>query len=370
MQGDAQGVTRWCVAALRATQKGSFFVKVTNLASAAALVAAGAIVATSAAAQSRDTIQIAGSSTVLPFASIVAEEFGNAFPEYNSPVVASGGSSGGLRQFYQGGGPSTIDIANSSRPIREKEIVACADAGVNDIVQVQIGYDGIVFASDASTNEFAFKPAQIFQAMAAKVPVDGKLVDNPYTNWNEIDSSLPDQDIMLVIPGSNHGTREVFEEKVVLPGCESFEAMEALGDEMEAACLALRQDGLVKEVAGDYTETLGNLSTNPQAVGVFGLSFYDQNRDRLQVATVDGVTPSLETIASGEYPVSRPLFFYVKGEHIGQVPGLEDYAMFFVSEQISGAGSILEAAGLIPLGEDERAQQMDNIMNKTPVSKD
>ena len=341
----------------------------TKFASAAALAAAGALTVTAASAQSRDTIQIAGSSTVLPFASIIAEEYGNAFPEFKAPVVASGGSSGGLRQFCQGVGPNTIDIANASRAIRPGEIEACAAAGVKDIIEVRVGYDGIVFASDASTNSFAFEPAQIFQALAAKVPVDGELVDNPYTNWNEIDPSLPDQEIMLVIPGSNHGTREVFEEKVVLPGCESFDEIQALGEEeMEATCLGLRQDGLVKEIAGDYTETLGNLSTNPHAVGVFGLSFYDQNRDRLQVATVGGVTPSLETIASGDYPVSRPLFFYVKGEHIGQIPGIEEYAMFFVSDQMSGAGSILEGAGLIPLSDDERQQQMDKIQNKTSVS--
>ena len=345
--------------------------KFTPFASVVALAAAGALSASAAVAQSRDTIQIAGSSTVLPFASIVAEEFGNAFPEYNTPVVGSGGSSGGLRQFCQGVGDNTIDIANASRSIREKEVAACADAGVKQIIEVRIGYDGIVFASDASTNHFEFEPKFLYQALAAKVPVDGELVDNPYTNWSQIDSSLPDQDITLVIPGTNHGTREVFEENVVLPGCETFEEITALGeDAMSAACLGFRQDGRVIEVAGDYTETLGRLDAQPNAVGVFGLSFYEQNRDRLQVATVEGVEPTMESIASGEYPVSRPLFFYVKGEHIGQVPGLEEYAMFFVSDQVSGAGSVLEAAGLIPLSDAERSAQMEAIQNKTPVTAD
>ncbi|WMS44207.1 substrate-binding domain-containing protein [Acuticoccus sp. MNP-M23] len=343
--------------------------KFTNFASVAALAAAGVLAASAASAQSRDTIQIAGSSTVLPFASVVAEEFGNAFPEYNTPVVGSGGSSGGLRQFCQGVGENTIDIANASRAIRDSEIQACNDAGVKTIIEVRVGYDGIVFASDASTNHFALEPAQIYQALAAKVPVDGELVDNPYANWSEIDSKLPDQEITMVIPGTNHGTREVFEENVVLPGCESFDVIESMEkDAGEAACLGFRQDGRVIEVAGDYTETLGRLDAQPAAIGVFGLSFYDQNRDRLQVATVSGVEPTMESIATGEYPVSRPLFFYVKGEHLGVIPGLEDYAMYFVSEQVSGAGSQLEAAGLIPLSADERQAQMDKIANKTPVS--
>ncbi|MEM8553036.1 MAG: substrate-binding domain-containing protein [Pseudomonadota bacterium] len=343
----------------------------TSFASAVALAAASAFAAATASAQSDEPIQIAGSSTVLPFASIVAEEFGNAFPEFETPIVGSGGSSGGLRQFCEGVGPQFIDIANASRAIRAREIAACAENGVENIIEVRIGYDGIVFASDASTNAFALQPEHVYQAIAAQVPVDGALVENPYTNWNEIDASLPDQEITLVIPGTNHGTREVFEENVVLPGCETFEAMTAMEeDAMEAACLAFRQDGRVIDIAGDYTETLGRLEAQENAVGVFGLSFYDQNRDRLQVATVKGVTPSLETIATGEYPVSRPLFFYIKGEHIGVIPGLEEYAMFFVSEQISGPGSILEAAGLISLSPEERQAQMDAIQNKTAVSVD
>ncbi|WP_367197976.1 substrate-binding domain-containing protein [Amorphus sp. 3PC139-8] len=324
----------------------------------------------SASAQERDTIQIAGSSTVLPFASIVAEEFGNTFPEFNTPVVGSGGSGGGLRQFCQGIDMNTIDIANASRPIKSSEIENCNANGVQQIVEVKIGYDGIVFASNADTGHFELTPAQIYQAIAAKVPQDGKLVDNPYTNWNEIDSSLPDQEITLVIPGTNHGTREVFEEKVVLEGCETFDVIKSMdGDAAEEACLGFRQGGRVIEIAGDYTETLARLEAQPAAIGVFGLSFYDQNRDRLQVATVNGVTPSLDTVASGEYPVSRPLFFYIKGEHVGKVPGLEEYAQFFLNEQVSGMGSPLEQAGLIPLSAEERENQLAKVENKTVVSK-
>lgn len=331
--------------------------KFASYASAAALLVAGALVATGAQAQSRDTIQIAGSSTVLPFASIVAEEFGYAFPEYNTPVVGSGGSSGGLRQFCEGVGESTIDIANASRRIRASEIEACAEAGVTDIREIRIGYDGIVFAADASKADFALEPVHVYKAIAAEVPVDGEMVANPYTNWNEIDASLPDQVISLAIPASNHGTREVFEEKVVLPGCEEAGLPEMDEDAMEASCLTFRQD-VVVEIAGDYTETLARLQSNADTIGVFGLSFYDQNRDSLKVATVSGVTPSLETVASGEYPVSRPLFFYVKGQHIGVIPGIEDYVAFFLSDSIAGNGGTLEDAGMIPAPDAEREAVM------------
>ncbi|HRP23865.1 MAG TPA: substrate-binding domain-containing protein [Thauera sp.] len=327
---------------------------------ATAVVAMAASVA--APAMARDNLQIAGSSTVLPFASIVAEEFGGAFPQFKTPVVGSGGSGGGLRQFCQGVGVNTIDIANSSRPIRPAEVESCQKAGVAKIIEVQFGYDGIVFASRADKGSFALTPQQVFLAAAAQVPVDGKMVANPNTRWSQIDSALPDQEIVLVIPASNHGTREVFEEKVTHPGCESLAEVKALDkDAQKSFCNSLRQDGRIIEIAGDYTETLARLQAQADAVGVFGLSFYDQNRDRLKVATVNGVTPSLETIASGEYPVSRPLFFYIKGEHLGVVPGIKEYAEFFLSEQMSGSGSALESAGLIPLADEERARIIADV---------
>lgn len=325
-------------------------------------VAAALATGVSTAAMARDTLQIAGSSTVLPFASIVAEEFGNTYSNFNTPVVGSGGSGGGLRQFCQGVGENTIDIANASRAIRSGEVASCNENGVNEILEVMFGYDGIVFASRLDRAAFELTPEHVFKAAAAKLPQDGQLVDNPYTRWSEIDASLPDQEIVLVIPASNHGTREVFEEKVIHPGCESVAEIE------DDACNNLRGDGRIVEIAGDYTETLARLDAQADAVGVFGLSFYDQNRDRLQVATVDGVTPSLETIGSGEYPVSRPLFFYVKGEHLDAIPGLAEYTEFFLNDMTSGYGSPLEDAGLIPMSDEERAEAIEQFQARTVVT--
>lgn len=322
----------------------------------------------SAQAASRDTIQIAGSSTVLPFSSIVAEEFGQSFAQFRTPVVGSGGSSGGLRQFCQGVGANTIDIANSSREIRPNEVAACHDNGVKQIIEVKIGYDGIVFASRTDAAIFHLLPEHVFLAQAAQVPVQGQMVANPYNRWSEIDKSLPDQAILLAIPGSNHGTREVYEEKVVLPGCKTLPAVKALvKTEQHGFCTAMRTDGKVVEIAGDYTETLARLSAQKDALGVFGLSFYEANRDRIKVATVSGVEPNLDSILSGEYPVSRPLYFYIKGEHIGVIPGLQQFAQYFVSDVMSGFDSQLEQAGLIPLSDEERSEITANIKQKVAL---
>ncbi|MCB1518261.1 MAG: substrate-binding domain-containing protein [Hyphomicrobiaceae bacterium] len=323
---------------------------------------ATSLVAATAPAQARDTIQIAGSSTVLPFASIVAEEFGNAFPEFNPPNVASGGSGTGKRLVCEGVGEDTIDIANSSSKMKQSELDACHTNGVMDIREIVFGYDGIVFATGINEGDFALTPEYIYKAIAAKVPVDGAMVDNPYTNWNQIDPSLPDQEIFVAVPGTNHGTREVFDNNVLEDGCEAAGLPEMSDDDMEAACLTLRQD-VVVEISGDYTETLARLQANPAAVGVFGLSFYENNRDTLKVATVNGIVPTLESIAAGDYPVSRPLQFYVKGEHIGVVPGISEYVAFFLSDEMAGQGGTLEEAGLVPASSDFLASQLDNFNN-------
>ncbi|MBB3809691.1 substrate-binding domain-containing protein [Pseudochelatococcus contaminans] len=335
--------------------------------SVAALAIAGVFSATGAIAQqNRDTIQIAGSSTVLPFASIVAEEFSAANPQFKTPVVASGGSGGGLRQFCEGVGPATIDIANASRRIRAGEVETCNKNGVNDIREVRIGYDGIVFAVPLEKGDFALEPVHIYKAIADKLYVDGKWVANPNKTWKDVDASLPDQPIVLAIPAPNHGTREVFEERVIAPG---FKASNPPADAPKEAQSALRQD-VVVEIAGDYTETLARLKSDPNTVGVFGLSFYDQNRDSLKVATVSGVEPTLETIAKGEYPVSRPLFFYVKGEHVGVIPGINEYVEFFLSDDVAGEGGRLESAGLIPAPKDETAAVLEAYKAGTKLTAD
>ena len=312
-----------------------------------------AIALTATYSFARDNVQVAGSSTVLPYASIVAEAFGENF-EFPTPVVESGGSSSGLKRFCEGVGENTIDIANASRAIREAEIAACADNGVTDIIEVRIGYDGIVFASQLDGPDYtAFEPADIFNALAPKVMVDGELVDNPHTMWSDFNADLPSEEILAFIPGTKHGTREVFEEKVVAAGCEAtgaFEAMIASGmseDDAEDACLAVRTDGRSVDIDGDYTETLARIDANANGIGVFGLAFYENNTDALKVATMSGVEPTTETISTGEYPVSRPLYFYIKAAHIGVIPGLKEFAEFFVADEVAGPDGPLAAYGLV-----------------------
>jgi len=320
------------------------------------------LAATATTAAARDNVQVAGSSTVLPYASIVAEAFG-ANTDFPTPVVESGGSSSGLKRFCEGVGENTIDVANASRQIREKEIKACAENGVTDIMEVRIGYDGIVFASQKSGPAFtAFEPADIYNAIGAQVLKDGELVENTHESWAEFNSDLPDAEIAMFIPGTKHGTREVFEEKVLLQGCEDTGAMAAMHDAgmdedaVEDACFDVRQDGRSVDIDGDYTETLARIDANPDGVGVFGLAFYENNQDKLKVATMSGVAPSTETISTGEYPVSRPLFFYVKKAHIGVIPGLKEYAQFFVADPIAGPSGPLANYGLVADPELDKTQ--------------
>ena len=322
----------------------------------ASALAMAAISATAAAA--REQVQVAGSSTVLPYASIVAEAFGENF-DFPTPVVESGGSSAGLKRFCEGVGENTIDIANSSRQIKSSELDVCAANGVTDIIEVRIGYDGIVFASDIAGNSFEFAPVDWYRAISDKLVIDGNVVENPYKTWNEVNPDFPAQPIQAFVPGTKHGTREVFEDKVILAGCEEtgdFDVFLAAaeGDSEKArkkaaekACIALRTDGKSVDIDGDYTETLARIESNADGIGVFGLAFYENNTDKLQVATMSGVTPSVDSIANGEYPVSRPLFFYVKKAHIGVIPGLKEFAEFFVADEIAGPDGPLSEYGLV-----------------------
>ena len=335
--------------------------------SAIALVAA-----TASGALARDQIQTAGSSTVLPYATIVAEAFGENF-DFKTPVVESGGSGAGRKKLCEGVGENTIDIANSSSRITQSDIDTCKANGVNEIMEVRFGYDGIVFASDIAGPEFALKPADIYAAIGGQVAQDGKLVANASKTWKDVNAALPAQDLLLFIPGTKHGTREVFDTKVIEAGCKAtgaydlFKAASAGADdkakEKDAvkACNDLRKDGVSVDIDGDYTETLARIAANKNAVGVFGLSFYQNNTDKLRVATINGVTPSVETVAKGEYPVSRPLYFYVKKAHIGVIPGLQEYIDFFVSDEIAGPDGPLAAYGLVP--DPELAKTQEAVKN-------
>ena len=327
---------------------------------------AALVLATAGVVQARDQIQIAGSSTVLPYASIVAEAFGENF-DFPTPVVESGGSGAGRKKLCEGVGENTTDIANSSSRIKQSDIDNCAANVVKDIQEVRIGYDGIVFASDISGPDYSFTPADWHNALAAKVLKDGQLVDNPYKAWNEIRADLPAQPILAFIPGTKHGTREVFDEKVIVAGCEengTAEAIKAAGGE-EKECMALRTDGVSVDIDGDYTETLARVDANKNGIGVFGLSFYQNNTDKLRVGTMGGVVPSVESIASGEYPVSRPLYFYVKNAHLDVIPGLQEYVEFFVSDEMAGPDGPLAAYGLV--SDPELAKTQAAVKARTPM---
>ena len=320
-------------------------------------------------AVARDNVQVAGSSTVLPYATIVAEAFGENF-DFPTPVIESGGSSAGLKRFCEGVGDNTVDIANASRKIKSSERAICAENGVTDIIEVRIGYDGIVFASDINGSAFSFTPTDWYMALAAELPVDGMLVTNPNTNWMSVNATFPNQPLQAFIPGTKHGTREVFEEKVLLQGCEDSGALGAImaingGDEdaAEATCMAVRRDGLSVGIDGDYTETLARIEADSNGIGVFGLSFYENNSDKLQVATMTGVTPSTKSIATGEYPVSRPLYFYIKAAHLDGIPGLQEFTDFFVSDDIAGPDGPLAEYGLV--SDPELSGTQDAVANRT-----
>ncbi len=317
------------------------------------------LAASSFAASARDQLQIAGSSTVLPYATIVAEAFGEQ-GEFKTPVVEGGGSGAGRKKLCEGVGEETIDIANSSSRIKQSDIDTCNANGVTEILEVRFGYDGIVFASDINGADFALTPADVWGAMAAQTVKDGALAANGAKTWADVNAALPAQEIMAFIPGTKHGTREVFDVKILEAGCKEAGAYDlylaastgaddaAKAKDALAGCLALRTDGVSVDIDGDYTETLSRIDANKAAIGVFGLSFYENNTDKLKVATVNGISPSVDTIAKGEYPVSRPLFFYVKKAHIGVIPGLKEYVQFFLSDDMAGPDGALADYGLVP----------------------
>lgn len=301
------------------------------------LILSAALIITASTAFARDNIQVTGSSTVLPYATIVAEAFGENF-DFPTPVVEGGGSGAGRKKLCEGIGENTVDIANSSSKMKEEEYAKCEEA-VGKVTEVRIGYDGIVFASNTDKlNIDDLTPIQLYNALHAS---------STATMWSDVDPALPEIEILAFIPGTKHGTREVFDVKVMEEGCKVALGVEKLDDDQKKECHAVRTDGAAVDIDGDYTETLARLDANPTAIGVFGLSFYENNRNKLEVATINGVEPNVETIASGDYPISRPLYFYVKNAHIGIIPGLREYVEFFVSDEMAGPDGALAEYGLV-----------------------
>ncbi len=315
-----------------------------------------AVVGLAGAAEAREQIRIVGSSTVFPFATTVAERFGRN-TEFKTPVVESTGSGGGLKLFCAGLGEGHPDITNASRRIKKSEFDNCGANGIT-VVEVKIGFDGIVLASDNAGPDFALTKQQIFQALAKQVPVDGQLVDNPYRLWSDIDPALPAIKIEVLGPPPTSGTRDAFVELAMEGGAKSFEMLSALAksdkDAFKAAAHTIREDDAFIPAGENDNLIVKKLQANPDAIGIFGFSFLDNNADVLKGATVEGIEPTFENIAAGDYGVSRSLYFYVKKEHVAVIPGITEYVGEFTSEQAWGEDGYLVDKGLIPLTEEER----------------
>ncbi|MEO0618853.1 MAG: substrate-binding domain-containing protein [Pseudomonadota bacterium] len=326
-----------------------------------ATIAAGSmIIATAGVAQARDQINIVGSSTVFPFATAVAEQFGNK-SEFKAPKVESTGSGGGLKLFCKGVGAETPDITNASRRMKAKEYKLCQDGGVKDIVEFKLGFDGIAMANAQSGPSLALTRKQVYLALAKEVPDPAggeKVVANPYQKWSDVDPSLPDMKIEVLGPPPTSGTRDAFEELAIEGGCKSFGFLKAMKKadkkRYRQFCRHVREDGAYVEAGENDNLIVSKLEANPKAVGVFGYSFLEQNADKVKGATIDGVAPEFEAISSGEYPVSRSLWMYVKKAHIGVIPGLQEYAQEWVADGTFGDEGYLVEKGLIPLPKGER----------------
>lgn len=327
------------------------------------LVAVAGIALASHPASARDQIRIVGSSTVFPFATAVAERFGRS-THFKTPVIESTGSVGGFRLFCAARGDAPPDIANASRRITKAEIARCARNGSGAITEVKIGYDGIVVANSRNAERFAFTKRQLFLALAARLPDGhGGLENNPYRQWSDIDPGLPEKRIVVLGPPPTSGTRDSFVDLVMRPGCAAVAAVRTLGAaDRRTACRHIRRDGIYIEFGENDMLFVRELEADTDAVGIFGFSYLEQNADQLQGTRIDGVLPSFDSIADRSYPLSRPLFFYVKAAHVGVVPGIRAYVDEFTSEAAWGDGGYLARRGLIPLPEDERQHVREQAM--------
>jgi phosphate transport system substrate-binding protein len=329
-------------------------VKTTTLASVLALAVSGALVA--GAAEARDQIRIVGSSTVYPFTTAVAEQFGK-LGQFKTPVVESTGTGGGFKLFCAGVGVDHPDASNASRAIKKSEFETCAKNGVTEIVELKVGFDGIAIANAAKGPAFKLSRTQLFLALAKEVPgPDGKLIANPYKTWNEIDASLPAEKIEVLGPPPTSGTRDAFLELVMEAGAKKIDTLAALGKSdakaFETVWKSIREDGAYIDAGENDNLIVQKLEANPEAVGIFGYSFLEENGSKIKGAEVDGVVPTFDTIADGSYPASRPLFIYFKKQHVGVVPGLKEFIDTYASEKAMGEDGYLSSKGLVPLPAD------------------
>jgi phosphate transport system substrate-binding protein len=329
-----------------------------------AIVAAGVFLLTSAqmtsAQSARDYISIVGSSTVYPFATVVAEQFGKT-TDYKTPKIESTGSGGGYKLFCAGVGVEHPDITNASRRIKSTELEQCQANGVKDVVEVKIGYDGIVFANSTKAKPMNISRKDIFLALAKEVPDPNggeNTVPNPYKTWKDVNGSLPDKKIEVLGPPPTSGTRDAFVEMVMEEGGNSFDWIKALSksdsSKYKAICHTVREDGAYIEAGENDNLIVQKLDANPDAFGIFGFSFLDQNTDKIQGALIDGVEPTFDAIADGSYPVSRSLYFYVKKAHVDVIPGMKEYLHEFASEMAWGPDGYLVDKGMIPMPDAER----------------
>ncbi len=320
----------------------------------------GSVTASSGQAQAvRDYISVVGSSTVYPFATVVAENFGRRNSNFKTPKIEATGSGGGIKAFCSGVGVQYPDVANSSRRITAGEVAECVKRGVGGIVEVKIGYDGIVLANAKGAPRYQLTLREIYLALAKNVPDPAgaaKLVPNPYTKWSELNASLPRDDIEVLGPPPTSGTRDAFNELVMEGGCKTFTWIAALPrDAYLAACHTLRDDGRFIDATENDNLIVQKLEKSPRQLGIFGYSFLEQNADKVQGAHIDGVAPDFDSIADGRYAVSRPLYFYVKKAHAEVIPGMREYLAEFTSDAASGEFGYLTDTGLIPLTEEERS---------------
>ena len=324
------------------------------------------------ASGARSGIWAAGSSTVFPFATRVAETFARGSGGA-APRVESLGTGGGIQAFCQGVGPTTPDIANASRQMKQSEFDLCAKNGVTEIVEIKIGFDGIVIATARNGNSFNFELNDIYEGLAKEVPgPNGTFVANPATTWNQVNAGLPNQRIQVYGPPPTSGTRDAFLELGMTPGAKLVPAVAAIEgdkDRFEGIAHTLREDGAWIDSGENDNAIVQTLTRTPGSLGVFGYSFLEQNLDTVKAETIDGVAPTADTIADGTYPLARSLYIYVKKAHIGVIPGLKQYVQEFLSEGAAGKGGYLADRGLIPLPEDQLLAQRATIAAMTPMTR-